>query len=254
MADLERMLGELGEEIDFPGTPLLGQRVSAQIATGRPRTRARRRWRVLAVALAVFLLAVGTAFAVPASREVILGWFGLQGATVEVVESLPEAPAVPETGLLPGPRFSLAEAEERVGFPILFPSLLGEPDEVHVAGAGDRALVELVYEPDDRLGPTSLPGVGLLLTEFRGDVSPEMIGKLAGQGTLIEEVTVNGEPGIWLEGEPHEVFYRDPSGEIVWDSLRLAGNTLLWERGDLLLRLEADVSKREALRIADSVG
>ena len=124
---------------------------------------------------------------------------------------------MPETGLLPGPRLSLAEAEERVGFPILFPSLLGEPDEVHVAGAGDRALVELVYEPDDRLGPTSLPGVGLLLTEFRGDVSPELIGKLAGQGTLIEEVTVNGEPGIWLEGEPHELFYRDPSGEIVWE-------------------------------------
>jgi hypothetical protein len=35
---------------------------------------------------------------------------------------------------------------------------------------------------------------------------------------------------------------------------RLAKNTLMWERGELLLRLEADLPVGELLRIAGSVG
>jgi uncharacterized protein DUF4367 len=35
--------------------------------------------------------------------------------------------------------------------------------------------------------------------------------------------------------------------------VRLAGNTLLWERGALTLRLEADINEEEALKIARSV-
>ena len=37
------------------------------------------------------------------------------------------------------------------------------------------------------------------------------------------------------------------------DTLRLAGNTLIWHHGDVLVRLEADVSKATALRIARSM-
>jgi hypothetical protein len=36
------------------------------------------------------------------------------------------------------------------------------------------------------------------------------------------------------------------------EQVRLAGNVLLWERGTRTLRLEADISKEEALRIAES--
>ena len=262
MTELERALVELGGELDFPPTPRLAGRVSARVAAPeRPRRRVRR---TLVLAFALFVLAVGTAFAVPASRDAILEWFGLQGATVQRVESLPELPTTTAgtgapaatTGDVPGLGDSVsgAEAARRTGFPIVAPAALAEPDAVYVEGSGESARVSLVYESEDGLEESSLPGVGLLLTQFRGDVTPELIGKLAGQGTIIEPVTVNGEPGIWLEGEPHELFYRDPSGEIVWESLRLAGNTLLWEQGDLLLRLEADVSKAEALRLARSVG
>ena len=35
--------------------------------------------------------------------------------------------------------------------------------------------------------------------------------------------------------------------------MRLAGPTLVWRRGDLTLRLEADVTKSRALEIARSV-
>jgi hypothetical protein len=69
----------------------------------------------------------------------------------------------------------------------------------------------------------------------------------------VETVTVTGgAPGIFLSGGPHVVFYRDPGGEIRDETLRLAGNTLLWERGELLLRLESALRLEDALRVARS--
>lgn len=37
------------------------------------------------------------------------------------------------------------------------------------------------------------------------------------------------------------------------DTLRLASNTLLWERGDITYRIEAEISLETALRIAASI-
>jgi hypothetical protein len=95
--------------------------------------------------------------------------------------------------------------------------------------------------------------VGLLLTEFSGELSPELIGKLVDAGTGVEEITLDGAPGLWISGEPHVVFYRDSSGEVREGTARLAGNTLLVERGDLLVRIEAEISKEQALAIAASL-
>ena len=64
---------------------------------------------------------------------------------------------------------------------------------------------------------------------------------------------VNGEPGFWIAGDFHEVLYLDANGESIADSVRLAGNVLLWEQGDLTLRLESALTKSEALRIARSI-
>ena len=56
----------------------------------------------------------------------------------------------------------------------------------------------------------------------------------------------------WLEGTPHQFFYRDSAGNPSPETLRLAGNTLLWEQGAVTFRLEAQVSRDDALRIATS--
>ena len=90
--------------------------------------------------------------------------------------------------------------------------------------------------------------VRLLLTEFRGD---PFIEKLIDGDTEVEPVSVNGRAGAWLE-QPHVVMFRDPSGRFRDNPGRLAGKTLLWENGELTLRLEGDLSKAEALRIARS--
>ncbi len=48
-------------------------------------------------------------------------------------------------------------------------------------------------------------------------------------------------------------MYLDPDGEIAVERAFLAGTTLLWNRGEILLRLEADVDRDEAVALAESV-
>jgi len=112
-------------------------------------------------------------------------------------------------------------------------------------------------EPLDLLAVGADVGVGALFMEFRSSAgSFDFISKLVGPDTRIEQVTVNGVPGVWLEGAPHQVFIQ-PSpggGSLVSDRVRLAGNTLLWYSDGVTYRLEAKVSKARALEIAGTVG
>jgi hypothetical protein len=69
----------------------------------------------------------------------------------------------------------------------------------------------------------------------------------------MRNVRVDGGRGIWLSGEPHAFMFRTRGSEVYEDVFYLAGNTLLWERGPVTYRLEADVMLADALRIARSV-
>jgi hypothetical protein len=240
MNELERRLRDLGRSVEFPTTPDLAAAVDARLAA-LPRPRRRPAVRALAIALAALVLGVGTALAVPESREAILEWLGLRGATIERVVALPDVPDQPNLAL--GDPVSLEEARRLVAFDVVVPPLLGAPARVHVDQAAPGGRVSLVYQGDDET-------IDALVTEFQGSVSPELIGKLLSGGTAAEEVEVAGEPGVWIAGEPHVFFYRDANGDIREDTLRLAGNTLLWQRGGVLLRLESGLTKAEALRVA----
>jgi hypothetical protein len=57
----------------------------------------------------------------------------------------------------------------------------------------------------------------------------------------------------YLAGQPHQFFFRDPAGNLQPETLRLAGNTLLWEDAGVTYRLEAEVSLEEAVRIASTL-
>lgn len=93
-----------------------------------------------------------------------------------------------------------------------------------------------------------------MLTQFRGTDASRFAGKFVGAGTSFETLRVHGEHGARLAGRPHQFGYLDARGHIRTESLRLAGNTLLWQRGPLTLRLEGAISKAAALRIAHTVG
>jgi hypothetical protein len=98
----------------------------------------------------------------------------------------------------------------------------------------------------------SLERPRLLVTEFLGMRVEGVFDKKAGRRTAVEQVRVGGGPGIWLGGAKHQFSFLDEGGMTRAYETRLAGNTLVWERGGLTLRLEGDLSKPAAIRLAES--
>jgi hypothetical protein len=230
VTELERSLQELGGEIAWPATP----RLRLDLA---PRRRFAPAVRPLALGFAVLLAALGAVLALsPGARSAFLEIFRLKGATVELVETLPDVPA---QRLDFGERVPREEAERRVGFELLD---LGEPDAVFVRG--DR-MASLVY------GDPGSPR--LVLSQLRGSVYEGFVKKAGGLGTSVEEVSVAGEDGLFVSGDEHFVMFRDELGNISDDLTFLAGNVLLWNRGPFLLRLEGDLTRDEALELAHEV-
>jgi hypothetical protein len=256
MPELELMLSQLGAELDWPQTPDLAPGVRARLTERRPEPRRRPLitgfHRSLALALVVLLvLATVTAAAVPAVRDAVLEFLGLQGATVERRTTLPTPP--PERPLDLGRRTTLESAGETLAFEPLAPAALGGPDGVYVRRGVPGGELSLTYLPRPGLPRARSTRLGLLVGEFRGDLDPNYIGKVVGPGGVVERLTVDGAPAIWIEGVPHFFFYRDPTGRVIETELRLAQNVLLVERGDLLVRLEGAMSRARAVQIARSL-
>jgi hypothetical protein len=249
--ELERTLEAVGRELDYPPVPEIAGQVTKRVR-GRSPARLPAR-RALAVAAAALLLMAGAAVAAaPGLRHSVLDWLGLRSVHIERVPKLPALPpgrAGGDLGL--GTRTTLPGARSHVRFPVFVPALA--PDEVYVASAPAGGRVMLVYAPRAGIPRSPETHVGMLITEFRGDQPRGFIDKTLGPGTTAEPVTVNGDPGMWIAGRPHEIVYRDANGNIDTDTLRLAGNTLIWRHGEVLVRLEADVSRSAALRIAGSM-
>lgn len=248
MADLRRELELL--KVEFPATPELRARVEERLAAGPPPARAGvprlrsmpRGLRVALVAMLVLLIAAGTVLA--ASRAV-REFFGLSGATVE--RTTLEPPRVERQALGLGRRVSLGEARRAVEFPVVVPASLGDPDAVYVLGEE----VSLAYEPRAGLREAEQLGLGLLVTQVRGG-SPA-IGKLAPAATRVQVARVGPYRAIWIEGAPHFFAYRGPDGAFREGSLRSAGNVLLVEREGLIVRLEGELTRRQAIAIASSL-
>jgi hypothetical protein len=269
--DLEGALADLAAAVEFPPTPDLAAAVTARLdrapaaAPAAPVARARRwlgglaGWRRLAAAgLAVVLLAAAVLVASPGTREAVARRLGLRGVGVEIGGPPPPTVTTIPGGRLDlglGDRVSLAEARRRVDFPVLVPGAAGfqRPDAVFVdetVPSGGR--VDLVYRARPGLPASSFTDAGLLVTEFRGQPTPEFLKKVTVLG-MVEQVTVGGEPGYWFSGEPHFFTYRDAAGNLREEQTRLAGNTLIWQRGDLTLRLEGELTRAEAIGIAESM-
>ncbi|HEX4931095.1 MAG TPA: hypothetical protein VFV62_10345 [Gaiellaceae bacterium] len=230
MSELELRLIALRDEIAWPDTPIV-----RPVLDRRPARASRVRPLALGFAIVLAVLA-GVLALSPGARSAFLEIFHLKGATVERVDELPEVEARPIDF---GEVVSRAEAERRVGFELLD---LGEPDAVFVRG---NRLASLVYGSVDR--------PHLVLSELRGTVWDGLVKKIGGPGTRIDQVTVDGERGLFITGDEHFVMFFDETGEITDEPTFLAGTVLLWNRGPLLLRLEGDLTRAEALELAKSV-
>jgi hypothetical protein len=230
MAELETALRQLGSEVAFPPTPDLAPAIRGQL--DRPRFRHRR----VAIALvSAVVVAIGAAFAVPQARTAILDLLGLRNVSVVRVEKLPAVPAHGNLDL--GQRVTLDAAKRRAPW-LLVPD--GTPDSVWVNESLPGGKVSLLW------GTPS--NVRLLLTEFTGRTYIE---KVIDGDTQVERVKI-GDAGAWFQG-PHVVMFQDRDGRFRESHARLARNTLVWQMGDVTLRLEGGLTRDEALRIARTV-
>jgi hypothetical protein len=226
-AELEQRLRALGDEAAWPATPDLASAVADRLA-GAPSVeehglwrrvldtrRSRGRRRALVAALAALLLVPAAA----AFGDDVLEWLGLRSVEVRREPALPPGARRPALDDL-GARVTLAEAGRRARFAPVVPERLGEPDEVRVRGG----VVTLVYD-----------GGALLLAELRGALDRDLVRKIAGPGTRVRQLPGGG---LFFSGRDHVYLYLRPDGSVAEGRPFLAGNTLLVERGDLLLRLE----------------
>ena len=230
MSELELRLSALRDEVAWPDTPPFELAFDAKRARRLP-------VRPLALGFAILLAALAGVLAFsPGARSAFLEIFHLEGATVERVDSLPE---VEVQTIDFGEEVSRAEAERQVGFELVD---VGEPDSVFVR---DGRMASLVY------GSVEKPR--LVLSELRGGVWDGFIKKAGSSRTRIEQVTVGDERGLFISGDEHFVMFLGPDSVITDEPTFLAGTVLLWNRGDLLLRLEGDLTRAEALELARSV-
>lgn len=254
--ELERELGELGSRIEYPPTPDLAGAVLRRLEEG-DRTPRRRgfglpdlsaRW----AAAAALLLFLAVPLLSPATRETFSGPFVAgpaadggkpQGVAVESGDGAPR-PSSPGRA----ESITLREARARAGdgAPVLLPRAkeLGEPDEVYALGRPSRGGVALVYRSRPGLPPLGGTGIGLVLTEVPGDLESAYLETRSATG--FEEVNVDGGRGFWYPEGHH------PAPPVVGRSWHPRADVLLWEREGRALRMEANLPKAEAVRIAGS--
>lgn len=249
---LEQRLRTAGHALTYPLTPRIADKVTARLhRSARPRLI---RGRLAGALIAILILAL-TLILVPPARAALLDFiqigvvriFRVQPAPTSTpqfqfpVTATPKATFIPSVLQLAG-ETTLSDAQSNMDFPILlptYPSDLGQPDRVYLQDAGGAMLV-LVWMDRDR--PDK---VRLSLDE----IAPGSwaIGK--SQPHLIEETTVNGQRGVWVEG-PYMLQVSNGN----YEATRLiGGRTLIWTQGDITYRLETDLSLDEAIKIAESL-
>ena len=256
-ADLEVALVQLGRSVEFPAEPNVAPAVYRRLrevpapARRRPILErllpARPLRRAVALAVAVVILAGGVAAA---------GLLGVPGLKLIFrPHASPTATTRPlGFGLFLGNHVSPERAVTEVSFPIARPRLAGLPAPVYYSSRfTPGGEISLVYPAGPGLPAAPTTGVGLLVLEFQGTVNPEFLQKVVNAGTVVEPVRVDGGTGYWIVGAPHEVMLVNRHGQPFPETVRLAGNTLVWQRGDVTMRIEGRFGKAEALRIANSV-
>ena len=264
--ELERELRELGSLIDYPPTPDVAH-AARNLLDEEEDSRPQRfrmvfpkmRWAAVAAA---FVLVVAVPTLSPSLRATVSDWFvaeDIQSAGGPAVDagsserqSEAGAPAAggSKSGTSPalaprflGKRISLREARATMDGALLMPRNLGlgKPDEVYAGRTSGKEGVVLVYR--EGLQPLGDTGINLVLTEIPGNLEPAYLRGKTTVGSELETVSVDEGPGYWSASG------RIPSAM----DPRLPGPVLLWEQGGVALRLEADVQKEQAVRIAESV-
>ena len=227
MSELDRMLADAKNEIEWPDHGSLDTEVLARIEPVTLHRRSRISGLAIALGAAAVLIAL---LVVPASRNSLSAWFGIGAVQLEVGSDLPV-----------GSSLELGTETEDLGSV----SLTGGLKDYTEAYRDDEDRLWLVYDVSDDL-PEMSEGIGGLLGVFDGSAGPvirKQVGDPAGQITL---TTVLGSDAFWVEGEPHTIDLFD-DGQIVTQPGRISGNALVWEHDGRTYRFETALSLDAAL-------
>ena len=232
MTELEQRLHALGADLAFPATPAFV--LPAVEPVPRPR---RLVW--AGIALAVVVVCFGAVLAAsPGARSSLRDLFGIGSVRVIRVDDASTTGAT----LVPfGRPVSLAEAERAVAFELRVPPILGgaQPPRVYLDRTVGGGLVSFVWCCSPRVVLTELFG-----TEFAH------LRKVVGRSTTIEEVSVNGNPALWIEGSDHVLRVVDSTGTFRERPVLVQGGVLVWVDGTVTLRLEGELTRDHALELA----
>jgi hypothetical protein len=266
----EQEIQSAAKDFSYPGTPNVAEAVMLRLKLQPqvPRLFARKFVWVMAIVVVLF----SALMLVPPVRAAVLEWIQIGIVRIFPREPVPAPPPTslpsvqPSVGIVPvmatpAPTLSippetpvpfsfldlagettLAEAQTRVDFPILVPSYpkdLGLPDKVYLQEQGSPMLI-LIW-----LDPTNPKRVRLSLHT----IAPGSWGIDKLRPKVIQQITVNGQPGVWTEG-PYFLQLHNGDFEVV---RLIAGHVLIWTQDKLTYRLETDLSLEEATRIAESL-
>lgn len=220
---LEDRLRALGASLVFDHEDALADDVLRALDAS-PRRTGRRAALVVAAAALVVVVAL---VAVPGSRRTIARWLGFDELRIEQVDVGPPTVTVVASLL------TLEEAAARVGVTPLVAPTLGPP--VEITAPLDRYV--LVRYAD------------ALVATLPGRIDDGMFEKLGTAGVAISRVDLDGVVAYWLSGEPHVFLYTDADGVV--REARPADDTLVWQRGDVIARIEgADLTLARAIELA----
>ena len=258
--ELERTLSDVGERLGGP-TRDMWPAVRARIAERQ----ARPWWsrllvpplgvsgRTLApIAATLAVILVAAFLLTPRFADALGHLLSIPGVQIYQVPQTPTARPNASGPTFAGQRVATAaEASRIAGFAVRTPAALGEPSAIYVETAPAR--VTIVYAAVKGIPVSPQAGVSAIVVEFKGTIETQIMAKAIGPGTTLDAVPLGGGVAYYLAGQPHQFFFRDPQGNLQPETLRLAGNTLLWEEAGYTYRLEAQVSRDEAVRIASSL-
>ncbi|GAA0386479.1 hypothetical protein Acor_26010 [Acrocarpospora corrugata] len=234
-SELEDELRALSDALAVPEPSPPSAIASAVRATlEREPARQVRRWprirrRIIAIVAAFLVVLVA---ATPQGRAAVVSILRFAGVEIRVGEPAPLPSGSPSP--LPGERrVSLADARAQVRFPLVVPAVLGDPADVRVADGGR---VVSMFWPGVRLDQYD----GRLQELWRKELGPPWP----------EDVFVDGVTGVWIQ-QQHGLQYSPGAGPP--QEFRLSGPTLIWQRGQVGIRLEGPKTVEEARRIGNSV-
>jgi hypothetical protein len=241
-ADVISALESLRESLD--ASPA-GDVVSDVRAAIDAEVRRKRRRRGTAVAI----VAVASTLLIPGVRTAVAHRFGIGAVNVHETNPGETVPPVGEAFDL-GQRVDLEQVRSKIDYELRVPSMPELPrPTVYLR---DNGVVSLVYPNSPSLPETGITGVGLIITQFAGD-SRDIMEKYLESGPDARQLTINGKHALWITGGDHYVFFINQDKGVVDVPGHVAGNTLLWVDNSVTIRLEADISQADAVRIAESM-